>query len=69
MSHPMEHYCFEGGDDGMYLPYAPWCWLNSSPDPNCDVEWDEDGCYTIIALRDIEPGEELTFDYEEDLNG
>lgn len=35
--------------------------LNHSPDPN--AEWWDDELY---AIRDIEPGEEITFDYGED---
>jgi len=61
--HPMEHYCMEH-DHGQWLPYAPWCWLNHSEDPNCEFAWDEDEeIYCLIALRLIEPDEELTIDY------
>ncbi|MGD0577135.1 MAG: SET domain-containing protein-lysine N-methyltransferase, partial [Candidatus Staskawiczbacteria bacterium] len=34
--------------------------LNHSCDPNCGVK----GKFQIVAMRDIENGEELTFDYE-----
>lgn len=34
--------------------------LNHSCDPNCGVR----GKFQIVAMRDIEKGEELTFDYE-----
>jgi SET domain-containing protein len=53
-------------------PGEPYRFLNHSCDPNCellliDVE-DEDGRLLLpeiwlSALRDIEPGEELTIDY------
>ncbi len=37
-------------------------WLNHSCDPNCETEEDE-GRIFIHAIRDIAPGEELTYDY------
>ncbi len=37
--------------------------VNHSCDPNCETEEDEDDRVWIMALRDIEPGEELTYDY------
>jgi uncharacterized protein len=37
-------------------------WINHSCDPNCEVVL-EDGRLYIEALRDIEPGEELAYDY------
>lgn len=37
-------------------------WINHSCDPNCEAV-DEDGRIYIEAIRDIEPGEELTYDY------
>jgi hypothetical protein len=36
--------------------------INHSCDPNCETE-EIDGKVWIIALRDIAPGEELTYDY------
>lgn len=54
-------YCFEG--DPFFQPYAPWCYLNHSEEPNCVAEEDENGNLYILAIRDIEVGEELTFDY------
>lgn len=36
--------------------------INHSCDPNCEAD-EIDGNVWIIALRDIEPGEELTYDY------
>jgi SET domain-containing protein len=37
-------------------------WINHSCDPNCDAVVDG-GRIFIEAIRDIEPGEELTYDY------
>ena len=36
--------------------------INHSCDPNCEAD-ETDGRVWITALRDIEPGEELTYDY------
>ena len=38
-------------------------WINHSCAPNCVTE-EEDGRIYIEALRDIRPGEELTYDYQ-----
>jgi uncharacterized protein len=40
--------------------------INHSCGPNCESEIDEDHVW-IVAMRDIEPGEELTFNYCYDL--
>jgi SET domain-containing protein len=37
-------------------------WINHSCDPNCEAV-EEDGRIFIYAIRDIEPGEELFYDY------
>jgi SET domain-containing protein len=37
--------------------------INHSCDPNCETEEDDDGQVWIRAIRDIAPGEELTYDY------
>ena len=37
-------------------------WINHSCDPNCEAD-EEDGRVFIKALRNIEPGEELNYDY------
>jgi SET domain-containing protein len=37
-------------------------WINHSCDPNCEVV-EEDGRLYIESIRDIEPGEELAYDY------
>jgi SET domain-containing protein len=37
-------------------------WINHACEPNCEAD-EEDGRVFIRALRDIEPGEELFYDY------
>ena len=37
-------------------------WINHSCDPNCEAD-EEDGRVFIKALRNIRPGEELSYDY------
>ncbi|MBV8603946.1 MAG: SET domain-containing protein-lysine N-methyltransferase [Pelomonas sp.] len=37
-------------------------WINHSCDPNCEAD-EADGRVFIKALRDLEPGEELFYDY------
>ena len=37
-------------------------WINHSCDPNCDAVIDDDRIW-IESIRDIEPGEELAYDY------
>jgi SET domain-containing protein len=39
-------------------------WINHSCKPNCETYEDEDGRVFIAARRKIEPGEELTYDYQ-----
>ena len=41
-------------------------WINHSCEPNCEA-LDEEGRIWITAYRDIKPGEELTFNYNYDL--
>ncbi len=38
-------------------------WINHSCNPNCEAN-EEDGRMFIDAMRDIQPGEELTYDYD-----
>lgn len=37
-------------------------WINHSCEPNCEAQ-EDDGRVFIYALRDIQPGEELNYDY------
>src|SRR5690606_11462248 len=48
------------------VDWNPARWLNHSCEPNCEAQ-DDDGRIWIVALRDIQPGEELTFNYNYDL--
>lgn len=38
-------------------------WINHSCNPNCEAIEDENERVFIYALRDIQPGEELSYDY------
>lgn len=48
------------------VPWNPARFINHSCAPNCEAEWDE-GRIFINTLRDIQRGEELTFNYGYDL--
>jgi SET domain-containing protein len=48
------------------VDWNPARWLNHSCEPNCEAQEGE-GRIWIVALRDIEAGEELTFNYNYDL--
>jgi len=64
-SDPLHTFYFhlDGGKviDGKYGTNAAK-WINHSCDPNCEAE-EDDGRVFIKAVRDIEPGEELNYDY------
>ncbi len=38
-------------------------WINHSCAPNCEADQTDDGRVFVKALRDLEPGEELCYDY------
>ena len=48
------------------VPWNPARFFNHSCAPNCEAELDE-GHVWIVALRDIKTGEELTYNYNYDL--
>jgi len=48
------------------VEWNPARFFNHSCVPNCDAEFDE-GRIWIVTRRDVEPGEELTFNYGFDL--
>jgi len=54
-------HCLQIGYDSYVVPsVGSFGWfLNHSCEPNCAIERDRE----IVALRDIAPGEEITFDY------
>lgn len=68
--------CAQGRDAIFYLdeecdldgdvPWNPARFLNHSCAPNCEAQR-IDGRLWIVARRDIQPGEELTFNYGYDL--
>lgn len=65
-----ENWCIFALDDEFDLDGAvgwnPARFINHSCSPNCEAEF-IDGRIWIIAIRNIEPGEELTFNYGYDL--
>lgn len=57
-------YLFGFGDGSHVIDgYGIAMYVNHSCDPNCETEEDDHGHVWIDAMRDIEPGEELTYDY------
>ena len=48
------------------VEWNPARFINHSCAANCEAEWDENRLW-IVALRDIRPGEELSFNYGYDL--
>jgi uncharacterized protein len=56
-------YLFGVGDGSMVIDgHGTAMFINHSCDPNCETD-ERDGKVWIIALRNIAPGEELTYDY------
>jgi SET domain-containing protein len=49
------------------VDWNPARWLNHSCAPNCEAELNGDRIW-IFSLREIEPGEEITFNYGYDLS-
>jgi hypothetical protein len=50
-------------DDDLFLastpPFSPADYVNHSCDPNCGIV----GAVLLVAMRDIDPGDEICFDY------
>lgn len=42
----------------------PGLYINHNCDPNLGNVDNEDGCYNLVAIRDIKKGEQLFFDYD-----
>ncbi|MEM8678035.1 MAG: SET domain-containing protein-lysine N-methyltransferase [Planctomycetota bacterium] len=66
------NYAFDFNEELSLEPDPPFCYLNHSCEPNCEfIHSDDDDVADIlearrlyiIALRDIEAGEQLTIDY------
>jgi uncharacterized protein len=56
-------YLFGIGDGSTVIDgHGTAMFINHSCDPNCETD-ERDGRVWVIALRDIAPGEELTYDY------
>lgn len=56
-------YLFGLGDGTMVIDgHGLAMFINHSCDPNCETS-EEDGRVWITAIRNIDPGEELTYDY------
>jgi uncharacterized protein len=56
-------YLFSCGEDGTVIDgFGTAMFINHSCDPNCESD-DIDGRVFITAVRDIAPGEELTYEY------
>ena len=49
------------------VDWNPARFANHSCEPNCETEIDEEDAIWIVALRDISPGEEITYNYGYDL--
>ena len=57
-------YLFGYGDGSHVIDgYGMSMYVNHCCQPNCETEEDEENRIWIVAMRDIEPGEELTYDY------
>lgn len=54
-------------EGAWYEPFPPWRYTNHSDDPNCVIHMDDDGIMDVMAIKDIDAGEELTIDYGFDL--
>ncbi len=55
--HIDEDHVIDGNDGGNSAR-----WINHSCDPNCEAD-EVDGRVYVNALRDLQPGEELSYDY------
>ena len=62
-------YCFELNEGSSLVPSSPFCFLNHSCEPNCEIfmwahELDQKDARLLIEARQaIGPGRELTIDY------
>lgn len=62
MSEDAEGHIIQFGKERYLDPKGTGRFVNHSCDPNCRVKIEGERVY-LIALRDIEDGEEITFDY------
>jgi SET domain-containing protein len=61
----LPHTYLFGLEDGVNVidGHGTAAFINHSCDPNCETDEDDQARVWIIATRDIQPGEELTYDY------
>ena len=51
------------GEHEYVAPVGFMALVNHSCNPNCGIKVNEAGAHDYVAMRDIEPGDEVTFDY------
>ena len=56
-------YLFGCGGDVVIDGFGTPMFFNHSCEPNCETEQNEEDRIFIVAVRDIAPGEELTYEY------
>ena len=59
-----DDYCVDL-EDAVMIPIAPFRYLNHCCEPNCELllDQDEPNQLSVLTLRKIRPGEQLTIDY------
>src|SRR5579871_6672984 len=56
-------YLFACGEKEVIDGFGTAMFFNHCSKPNCETEQDEDGRVYICSIRNIAPGEELTYEY------
>ena len=51
------------GENEFVSPIGFMALVNHSCNPNCGIKLNETGAHDYVAMQDIKPGEEITFDY------
>ena len=51
------------GENEFVTPIGFMALVNHSCRPNCGIKLNETGAHDYVAMQDIVPGEEITFDY------
>ena len=51
------------GENEYFAPIGLMALVNHSCDPNCGIRLNETGAHDYVAMKDINPGEEINFDY------
>ena len=51
------------GENEFVSPIGFMALVNHSCKPNCGIKLNETGAHDYVAMQDIKPGEEITFDY------